>query len=100
MTREKAKWRVRPQKEQKESSDSTHDVLTKLHNATIDEIFDDFDRRTCENCKYSTWNDGLLCAKQITEDVTFDNFRGIPIVYDNFGCNKFEEKEASNAHTS
>jgi len=47
----------------------------------IDEIYDDFEHRTCENCKYYN-----ICSVQ----EAIDNSRYIRPL--DFGCNKFERK--------
>ena len=46
----------------------------------ISEIYDSFESRTCENCKYST-NDNWVCDA------------GIGRPSKDFGCNKFDIKD-------
>jgi len=52
----------------------------------LEKILDDFESRTCENCKYF---DNGLC-----DEVTYSD-HGTPflVVDKNFGCNLFEPKE-------
>ena len=78
MNREKALWRVRPKTEQDDLKDVTHDTLVEVHNATIDEIYDDFEQRTCENCKY----------KERHKCIQRDN--GMMLITSDFGCNRWE----------
>ena len=50
----------------------------------INKIYDDFQRSTCENCK---WFDRIgSCSNE--ESALFDQ-----LTWDSFGCNKFEPKE-------
>jgi len=50
----------------------------------IDEIFDDFESRTCENCVYFD----RIGACSNNESIAYDC-----LSVDDFGCNKFERKE-------
>lgn len=53
----------------------------------IDAIYDDFESRICENCKYSSviqGTDRLFCG--------CDEAEQLPTVNKDFGCNKFERK--------
>lgn len=62
----------------------------------INEIHDDFESRTCENCKYYD-RDGLCNGGwYMTNDVySSDSIVPNPELYtkEDFGCNKFEPKE-------
>ncbi len=63
--------------------------LTKRFNGLIDEIYDDFESRVCENCKYFDFPYPKrirgLCTKE-TEDVD-------ELVKKDFGCIHFERRE-------
>ena len=59
----------------------------------IDMIYDDFESRTCENCKH--WSLDLeyghklgYCDKDIGNSLTIDN-----VTKHNFGCNRWEKKQ-------
>ena len=62
----------------------------------IDEIYDDFESRVCENCKY--WEENINMLKKRTGDG--DCHKEIDEIGDmynsytskDFGCNKFEPK--------
>ena len=57
----------------------------------IDQIFDEFDEQTCENCIHSHEHDelnALYCELDISSNSTF----GQKVVDEDFGCNKFEPK--------
>ncbi|MFA7029614.1 MAG: hypothetical protein WC179_05025 [Candidatus Cloacimonadaceae bacterium] len=58
----------------------------------IDEIFDDFDNRSCDGCKYITKGDefGNGCSHSDIFDYYDDGSYVIP---NNFCCNRFEPKE-------
>lgn len=54
----------------------------------IDEIYDDFESRTCENCKHGEYEKnikGIYCS--------FVNYCGSDYMEKDFGCNKFERVE-------
>lgn len=53
----------------------------------INEIYDDFESRTCENCKYciDDGSSGYVC-KGMSDVIHISSI-------DDFGCNKFERKE-------
>ena len=53
---------------------------------TIDKIYDDFESRTCENCKYNLNGIECNCNESVVEWLDTDTFP-------DFGCNKFERKE-------
>lgn len=59
MNRDKAKWRVRPQEEKDKVSAEGHDVLVTIHNAVIDEIYDDIEKKVCKNCIYHVESSGF-----------------------------------------
>jgi len=69
----------------------------------IDEIYDDFESRTCENCKYY-YLDGApnlyICnILPIEGELLDDNgfiVRGFFYPEKDFGCNKFERKSDDN----
>jgi hypothetical protein len=56
----------------------------------IDQIYDDFESRTCESCKYSkthkgkTIEDGVECSNQ---------YMYRKFLLKDFGCNLYERKE-------
>ena len=54
----------------------------------IDKIYDDFESRTCENCKYNiaTANEDIMWCNNSDALEDFE-------VFANFGCNKFERRE-------
>jgi len=57
----------------------------------FDDIYDDFESRTCENCKQ---ND-TMCTYQESIKVYCKITRGEKYICDfrNFGCNRFERKD-------
>jgi len=52
----------------------------------VDKIYDDFESRTCENCKYNLNGIECNCNESVVEWLDTDTFP-------DFGCNKFERKE-------
>ncbi|GEM_PF-6698217 len=55
----------------------------------VDKIYDDFDKRTCEHCKFS----GYFSPHESLECLNNDcNFYSVDVDL-NDGCNKFEPKE-------
>ena len=52
----------------------------------INEIYDDFDRRTCENCRHSNQTSYALYCRKDVKNLTIG-------VAKCFGCNKFEKAE-------
>ena len=59
--------------------------------ALIDEIYDDFESRTCENCKYFIDEKGTklqFCNARTVGGIIGWNGYG-----KDFGCNKFERKD-------
>jgi len=60
----------------------------------IDKIFDDFESRTCENCKHWDEDDTGYgyklgyCEKDVGNGFTIDN-----VTQHSFGCNRWEQKE-------
>ena len=98
MNRKEALWRVRPKTEQDDLKDVTHDTLVKIHNATVDEIFNDFESRTCDNCKYCEEDSNdtdvwIECRNPLSEmeHTSLLSDAGYPNIVD-FGCNKWEQK--------
>ena len=57
----------------------------------IDQIYDDFESRTCGNCRY---NDDM-CTYQESIKVFSKVTRGVEHMLDftDFGCNRFEKEE-------
>ena len=58
----------------------------------IDTIYDEFESRTCNNCKYYkryNYND-MRCSLRVIECQAYENN------YKDFGCNKFEIKDKTN----
>lgn len=66
--------------------EKTSTVTMKVTKETIDKIYDDFESRTCENCKViqniKKFNKGAAYCNIIHKSVNKD-----------FGCNKFERRE-------
>lgn len=61
----------------------------------INKIYDDFESRTCENCKYfAEWNDGngRLGVGDCIGNISISIESTVP---DYFGCNEFEPKNAN-----
>ena len=59
----------------------------------INKIFDDFENRTCKNCRY--YKKGYCHHSDICYWVGSSSKEGICVDYlylKNFGCNKFEKK--------
>ena len=61
----------------------------------IDDIYDDFESRTCENCKY--WKQENKAQKEgstgmCKQYVDTDKYFSIGIVGKNYGCNRFKMK--------
>lgn len=80
MTREEAKELYTPK--------STYPMKMSF----IDKIYDDFEARTCESCKYGNNIDGkdiLLCGNAVCLDLTT---YGQYVVTKNFGCNTWRAK--------
>ena len=65
----------------------------------VDKIYDDFESRTCENCKHS-YSSSIVNPTHCSE-VTFPYFNEVDAEWEDmsmeitkdFGCNKFERKE-------
>jgi len=57
----------------------------------IDDIYTDFESRTCESCKYNTHRQEF--AHNCTSDAVFDYYEGDYLIPDDFGCNKYEAKQ-------
>ncbi len=59
----------------------------------VNAVYDDFESRTCENCKY--YIEGLqlfggsrfICMNEEVGDIMYDHFSK------DFGCNKFKRKQ-------
>lgn len=92
MTREEAKHRRLFTQWQEETHfvtwETTTSEIIQDHDAIINEIYDDFESRTCENCKRYVpmkWTDfDNKCASMENKVSHVDK---------DFGCNKFERKE-------
>ena len=82
MTREEAKEMFR---QDRDSYGKVKKPMTK-----VDEIYNDFESRTCENCMgyYHKLKVYGGCDKGVSEI----NIDGIELVYKKFSCNKFERK--------
>ena len=63
-------------------------ITADIKLALIDKIYDDFESRVCENCKYFTYcDDGFhYCDNQLNV-----GFNGL--ITEDFGCNRFERRE-------
>ena len=53
---------------------------------------DDFENRTCENCKSFIWNERYSSAHGTCEEGVGMTFRGVNECHEGFGCNKFRAK--------
>ncbi len=58
----------------------------------INQIYDDFENRTCGNCKYYK-EEGSYCENEENEVFEFDNYKKMKIPDWKFGCNRFERKK-------
>lgn len=57
----------------------------------MNEVYDDFESRTCENCKYAN-----ICPDGGNTSATVNDCEMIKLTfydYEDFGCNKFERKQ-------
>ena len=86
MTREEAKNKVSEYLDfawcMKEPFISIEDAII-----VVDDLFDDFESMTCENCYYSdTSVEGTIICRHDDDAMPFH----VPM---DFGCNKFERKE-------
>ena len=63
------------------------------HNAheLADELYDEFENRTCENCKYFKEGEDITHICTIGNSCGVDEY-GVPTVLMSFGCNEFKEK--------
>ena len=58
-------------------------ITADIKLALIDKIYDDFESRVCENCEYYS----RIGSCENKESYCFDQ-----LVYDDFGCNRFERR--------
>ena len=60
----------------------------------VDEIYNDFESRTCENCEYNELlNSGENACSNDYMVAEFNTYPQYPLIVDSdFGCNKFERK--------
>ena len=60
----------------------------------IDSIYDDFESRTCENCKHFTKEFGVygICQKGMTNHVVWHEGEQWKLIDFYSGCNKFERR--------
>ena len=66
--------------------------IVDAHKYTVDTIYDDFESRTCSNCKWGLEIEDkeiLLCGTAVC--LGLDDY-GQYVVTKDFGCNKFERK--------
>ena len=75
--------------------DSNIGTYVKVSNAdkTIDDIYNDFESRVCENCEHSdskTIRNGVILCKM---RISYINISWKYQVRKDFGCNKFKRKE-------
>ena len=89
MTREEAKDLIEIE------YDSLDNYCDSNHCSVIDQIYDDFESRTCENCKYvensgQTYSTAVQKCKLGIGDI---NEWGSVFCSKDFGCNKFERKD-------
>jgi len=61
-------------------------VGTKTSTELVKEIYDDFEKQTCNNCK---WYNEPICAASKCEDI---NELGQYVVRPIFGCNEWKDK--------
>ena len=68
-------------------------VLTWLNEVT-DSIYDDFESRTCQNCKHFTKEFGVygICQKGMTNHVVWHEGEQWKLIDFYSGCNKFERR--------
>lgn len=61
-------------------------------NSIIDNIFDDFESRSCENCKYNKEQDDFMifCDKEMCQDNSKMMWHGFT---KDFCCNKWEIRD-------
>ena len=61
----------------------------------VEEIYDDFENRTCKNCKWFNKKTYECENKENEQEIgNYDNIDYISMQVDeNFGCNRFERKE-------
>jgi len=72
---------------------NNREVIDKVTYFLINEIFDDFEKRTCENCKYYQKKGEVMNLRECNEGVSIYKSSGYSLVNDDFGCNKFEENQ-------
>lgn len=71
--------------------DEAHNELPTINSYTqwveihdvVDKIYDDFESRICENCKFYEKNPNICCNS--------NSRLWAEVVDNNFGCNQFEE---------
>jgi hypothetical protein len=66
---------------------TTNNTMMEL----IDQIYDDIQNQTCENCIFACEHNELQ-ALYCTEGISSDYSLGEDIIEEDFGCNKFEPK--------
>jgi len=86
MTREEALMRIL--KERGEGDKIHYSIVYEI----INEIFDDIESRTCENCKYYK-EEGNYCNNEENEIFEFDNYKKMKVPDWKFSCNRFERKK-------
>ena len=60
----------------------------------INKIYDDFESRTCENCKHAKKVIGCPCCHHGFECSDITRYSNSPVRVDSdFGCNKFKRKQ-------
>jgi len=65
------------------------DDFIKNTTAIFDDIFDDFENRTCSNCEWNMYSDG---GAECSIYITAWSEQGYS--HAEFGCNKWEKKDA------
>ena len=97
MTREEGQQYVRDMTtgHHKDATSNHYNDIKKA----VDKIYDDFEIRTCENCKYGYLEEEhlILCNASFYDDKIYDSDDDLlnnPLFYPNkdFGCNKWEAK--------
>ena len=71
---------------------SEFDAVKSTVYSVVDKIYDDFESRTCKNCKhFQVYDDSKMLGECINkESIAFTSCEAI---YGDDGCNKFERKD-------
>ncbi len=61
----------------------------KMGELAVDKIYDDFESRTCENCKHNTYEAEF--KHNCDHDDVFDSYEGECLIPYDFSCNRWEK---------